>query len=371
MMSAMKPLLAAVTLLVLAAAGAPPTGAQTAPVSPAGPAGPAGLAGQTAVEPRTTLDIYFIDVEGGQSTLIVTPAGQSLLIDAGFVGEDYRDSKRIVFAARAARVKQLDYLLITHFHGDHIGAAPEIARRLPVKTFVDYGEPFEKTDTWATEPFVDYKRARDRGQELHPAPGDRLMLEGVETEVVSAGGKLLTTPLSGASGAGQPNPACATLGGLHSEAKENERSLGIRVKFGKFTFLDLGDLSGRPLAALACPNNLLGHADVYLVPHHGNEDTAIPAVLAAVTPRVAILNHGPNKGGDTDAFAALRGSPGIEDTWQLHKSLRSGVQNFPDAFIANLEAEERDRGDYIKLSADESGSFTITNARTRVTKSYK
>jgi competence protein ComEC len=359
----MRLLIATVTILALGVSGLSSSPGAQAPITPQ--AAP-------VVEPRTTLDIYFIDVEGGQSTLMVTPAGQSLLIDAGFAGNDYRDSKRIVAAARAARIKGLDYLLITHFHGDHVGDAREIARRLPVKTFVDYGEPFEKGDAWATEPFVEYKRVRDRGQQLHPAPGDRLALDGVEAEVVSTGGTLLTKALSETSGAGQANPACAALGTLHSEAKENERSLGIRVKFGKFTFLDLGDLSGTKLAALACPTNLVGHADVYLVPHHGNEDTAIPAVYAAVTPRVAILNHSGTKGGDPDAFAALRGSPGIEDTWQLHRSVHAGAQNFSNDFIANLDAEEEhDRGDWIKLSANEDGSFTITNARTRVTKSYK
>jgi beta-lactamase superfamily II metal-dependent hydrolase len=370
----MKPLILVVAIWLIAAAGAPSSsGAQTAPAVPAAPAVPGGQAGPgvpagpAVVEPRTTLDIYFIDVEGGQATLIVTPAGQSLLIDAGFAGYDYRDSKRIVAAARNARINRLDYLLVTHLHGDHIGDTREINRRLPVKTFVDYGEPFEKDDPWATEPFVEYKRTRERGLQMHPAPGERLALDDVEVEVVSAGGMLT----SGLAGTGQANPACASLGQLYSDARENERSLGIRVKFGTFTFLDLGDLSGRKLAALACPNNLLGHADVYLVPHHTNQDTAIPAVLAAVTPRVAILNHSPDKGGDPEGFAVLRGSPGLEDAWQLHKSLRPGVQNFPDAFIVNLEKDDRDRGDWIKLSAEESGGFTITNVRTRVTKSYK
>jgi competence protein ComEC len=360
MMSPMNFLGAALTILVLAAAGAPSTGAQTAPASPLG---------QAAVEPRTTLDIYFIDVEGGQSTLIATPAGQTLLIDAGFARPDNRDTERIRAAARAAGISRLDYLLVTHFHGDHLGGVPEIARRLPVKTFVDNGDLVE-TEAFAADPFAAYKPVRERGQQLHPAPGDRLPLQGVEVDVVSAGGVLLKKALPGA---GQANPACATLRPVRSDSVENERSLGIRLKFGRFTFLDLGDLSGNKLAALACPNNLVGHADVYLVPHHGNEDSSIPAVVAAVSPRVAILNNGVMKGGDADAFASLRGARGVEDTWQLHKTRRSDAQNFPDAFIANLNLDdgEKDLGAWIKVSADAGGSFTVTNGRTGVTKSYK
>jgi competence protein ComEC len=344
----MKQLMAAGALLTLAAVGASlSAGAMTA----------------------KTLDIYFIDVEGGQSTLIVTASGQSMLIDAGWAGFGNRDPERIMAAARAAQVDRLDYLLITHFHADHAGGAPEVARRLPVRTFVDYGEPIEK-DAFATEPFAAYTPVRGRGQQLHPRPGDRLPFDGVEVEVVSAGGLLLAEPLAGTPGAGQANPACAALAPQAINATENGRSLGVRLKFGRFTFLDLGDLPGKNLAALACPLNLVGHADVYLVPHHGNEDTAIPAVIAAVTPRVAILNNGALKGADADAFTALRGASGI-DTWQLHKTRHSDARNFPDAFIANLEDGEKDTGAGIKVSADDSGGFTVTNARTGMTRSYQ
>ncbi len=189
--------------------------------------------------------------------------------------------------------------------------------------------------------------------------------------MLSAGGRLATTALSGAPGAGQANPACAALGTLTDPPTENPRSLGIRMKFGKFTFLDLGDLPGKNLAALACPTNLIGHVDLYLVPHHGNEDSAIPAVIAAVTPRVAILNNGKFKGGDADAFSALRGQKGIEDTWQLHKTSHSDAANFPDEFIANLDDGPADAGAWIKVSAEESGSFTVTNGRTGLTRTYR
>jgi len=322
----------------------------------------------SGVQAASTLDIYFIDVEGGQSTLVATPAGQSLLIDTGYAGFDNRDPNRIVAAARAAGVKRLDYLLITHFHGDHAGGAAEVARRLPVATFVDYGEPIEKSE-FSQAPFAAYAVARARGASLHPKPSDRLPLTGVDVEVLSAGGALLTGPTQRT--AGVRNAACATLGKVPETEGENPRSIGIRIKFGSFTFLDLGDLPGANLAALACPNNLLGHADVYLVPHHGNKDTAIPAVMAAVSARVAILNNGATKGGDPAAFRTLHETAGLEGVWQLHRSLNKGAANYPEAFIANLEEGPKDGGAWIKVSAQTSGAFSVTNGRTDATTSFK
>jgi competence protein ComEC len=316
----------------------------------------------------STLDIYFIDVEGGQSTLLVTPAGQSLLIDTGYAGFANRDPDRITAAARQANVTRLDYLLITHFHSDHAGGAAEVAKRLSVDTFVDYGEPIEKReDTQVT--FAAYASVRARGASLHPRPGDKLSLTGVDVEVLSAGGAVLARPTQRT--AGVRNPACATLGTQPELGGENPRSIGVRITFGRFTFLDLGDLPGANLAALACPNNLLGHADVYLVPHHGNKDTAIPAVIAAVSPRVAIFNNGATKGGDPAAFRTLRGATGLEGVWQLHRSKNDGAANYPDAFIANLEDGSRDGGAWIKVSAEATGAFSVTNGRTGATTSFK
>jgi competence protein ComEC len=326
--------------------------------------------GGAAVRAARTLDIYFIDVEGGQSTLIVAPTGQAMLVDAGWSGSGNRDADRILAAARDAHVERLETLLVTHFHEDHAGGIPEVAKRLPVAAYLDYGEPVE-TGEFATKPFTAYAAVRAGGVVRHPKPGDHLALgppKGVELDVVSAGGALVSRAIKGASGT--PNPACATLAEQPVDPTENQRSLGVRLTFGRFTFLDLGDLSGVNLAALACPVNLLGHAAAYLVPHHGNSDSAIPAVVAAVTPRVAVLNNGVTKGGGPSGFAVLHAAAGIEDVWQLHRSKNDGAANYPDPFIANLEEGDKDAGAWIKLSADTSGSFTVTNGRTGVTRSY-
>jgi len=308
------------------------------------------------------LDIYFIDVEGGQSTLVATPAGESFLIDAGYAGFNRRDPERIVAAARAAGITRIDYLLVTHFHGDHAGGVPELAKRLPIRVFVDHDSTVPGDRNAA--PVVDaYAPIRAFGRHIVPKPGDRLPLTGVEVRVVSSGGDTIRTAVSGD---GEPNRACEASAREPGEPLENPRSTGVILRYGKFRFVDLGDLTGKPLFAVFCPDNLLGHADVYLVPHHGGADAVAPWTFA-LQPRVAILNNGENKGGAPEAFTALRQARGIEDVWQLHESRASGAQNFADARVANLDETT---AHWIKVSAFEDGSFAVTNGRTGEVKRY-
>ena len=325
-----------------------------------------------------TLDIYFIDVEGGQSTLIVTPSGQSLLVDTGFPGREgvfqaqpgdphqARDANRIAAAVRDGRVKMIDFLLITHFHGDHDGGAPELAALVPIRTFIDHGTvpaEAEQTSRGTLDAFQRYAAVRAKGRHIEPKPGDRLPLTGVAATVVSSAGATLTRALEGA---GRANAPCGAPRSPQ-EPHENPRSTGIVLQFGRFRFIDLGDLTGAPLYALFCPNDLLGPADVYLLPHHGGSDAADPAVFGASPPRVAVVNNGATKGGASDTFAALHRMQGIEDVWQLHRSRNEGAQNFADDRIANLDETT---SYWIKLSAKEDGSFTVTNARAGATRNY-
>ena len=313
-----------------------------------------------------TLDIVFIDVEGGQSTLIVTPAGQSLLIDAGYAGRGGRDPARILAAAREARIDHIDYLLITHFHPDHVGGVPELAAMIPIGTFIDYGEPMG-TDRMATGAFRNYEAVRSQHPHLQPKPGDRLPLKpegGVEADIISAAGVLLSKPLPGG---GQKNAACATLEDQPDDGTENFRSIGVRLRFGAFRFVDLGDLSGNTLGAIACPKNLLGEASVYLVAHHGNYDSNVPAVLAALRPRVAILNNGATKGGAPESFATLHQQLGL-DLWQLHASTNQHAENSEDSFVANVDQGET--GYSIRLTANDDGSFLLINGRNGFSKEY-
>jgi beta-lactamase superfamily II metal-dependent hydrolase len=326
---------------------------------------------RAVVVPEDTLDIYFIDVEGGQSTLVVTPAGQSLLIDAGFAGFENRDPLRIRAAMRAAGLTQIDFLLITHFHWDHDGGVPELARRVPIRTFIDHGD-LERTpearagSAWAVtlDRYNAYRSVRAGHPHLTPEPGDRLPLRGVDVTVVSADRATIAEPLPGA---GQVTPGCDPAAPDAADPFENPRSTGFLLRFGRFRFLNLGDLSGAPLFSLVCPRSLIGAVDVYLVPHHGGRDATYPATFAALRPRVAIVNNGATKGGAPETFINLQRAPGLEAAWQLHTSMNEGAVNLPESQSANLDEST---AHWIKVSASEDGSFTVTNARTGGTTSF-
>jgi competence protein ComEC len=316
-----------------------------------------------------TLEIYFIDVEGGQSTLVVTAAGESLLVDAGYAGrENGRDPNRIMAAARDAGIERIDYLLVTHFHPDHAGGVPELASMIPIGTFIDYGGPLGTpfgADRMTVRTFGAYEAVRGQAHHLQPQPGERLPLKGVQADIVSAGGVVLSQPLPGA---GKQNDACSTVEDQGPDGTEYYRSMGVMLQFGAFRFLDPGDLSGNTLASLVCPRNLPGQVSAYLIAHHGDYDSNLPAVYEALRPRVAIMNNGAIKGGSPDAFRTLYGIRDLTDLWQLHASRNEGAQNAPADFIANIDGA--DDGYWVKLSANDDGSFRVINGRTGFAKAY-
>ncbi len=324
-----------------------------------------------------TLDLYFIDVEGGQSTLLVTPKGESLLIDAGWAGDggqgskpgepsQSRDANRIVAAARDAGINQIDYALITHFHPDHDGGVTELAQLMPIRHFIDHGSlpPEAQKDAGLKASFEAYLDVRNKVQHIEPRPGDRLPLKEIDALIVSSAASTIAKPLSGA---GESNAACGRSPLPPGDPIENPRSTGILVTFGKFRFLDVGDLSGQPLFDLACPKDLIGSVDIYLVAHHGGADAADPATFAAFKPRVAIMNNGLKKGGALATYLSLHHVQGLEDVWQLHRSESAGDANFAADRIAN---PDESTAHWIKLSATEDGSFRVLNGRTGVWKSY-
>jgi competence protein ComEC len=329
-------------------------------LAPRAAAGPLGLFGGKALE------IYFVDVEGGQATLIVSPSGQSLLIDTGWRGFDGRDADRIAQAAKAAKVKQIDYLLITHYHRDHVGGVPALADRMKILNFMDHGPNTE--DAKATrEDYSDYVKTLQRGEHVVLKPGDKVPIKGLTVNVLTANGEHIQTPLEGA---GQPNSFCAASPQREPDPSENGRSLAVLITFEKFRFLDPGDLTWNRELELMCPNNPIGNVDVLLVAHHGEGSSSPPALVDAVHPRVAIMNNGARKGGSPEAWQTVKDSPGLEDLWQLHYALDGGKEhNVADPFIANVD--EYCTGQYIKLTAEGNGSFTVWNQRNKFEKIYK
>jgi competence protein ComEC len=317
---------------------------------------------------KNALRIYFVDVEGGQATLFVTSANESLLIDTGWPGHGGRDADRIVAAAKNAGINKIDYVLITHFHADHVGGLPQLAAKIPINAFIDHGDNRESTDAETVKGWNAYQQllASKKYKRITLKPGDRLPVKGLNGLVVSADGVLIDHPLPGA---GEENAACKDAQNYPADQTENARSLGSVITFGKFRILDLGDLTSDKEMGLVCPQNKLGKIDIYIVSHHGWNQSGSPAFLNAIAPRVAIMDNGAKKGGTPSTWDIIEKSPNLENLWQLHYSDEGGAaHNAPAEFIANIQGP--DAGKYLKLTAWPDGKFEVFNSRTQQTKQY-
>jgi competence protein ComEC len=355
-----------------------------------------------------TLDIYVVDTEGGKATLFVSPSGESLLIDAGNPGG--RDTDRIMAVVADAGLKQIDYLLLTHYHVDHVGGVQELAKRIPIKHFLDHGPSVE-----AHEQVAGFQQAYAElyGKASHTVvkAGDPVPIAGLDWRIVTSAGKAITSPLPGG---GKPNPYCAEFMPRENlRDPENGQSVGSVVTFGKFRTIDLGDLLWNNEGDLMCPTNPIGTVDLYLVSHHGTDPSGSTALVHALAPRVAIMQNGTRKGGTVQTLQTLHTSPGLEDIWQLHWAYNGGIEQNPSGlFIANIDDPETlaevittppgasrgmgpggappagsppggapgsagGRGGHtgpanlIKVSAQADGSFTVTNTRNQFTKTYR
>ena len=329
-----------------------------------------------------TLEIYVIDVEGGEATLFVTPAGESMLVDTGWPGFGGRDADRIAAAAADAGVTRIDHLVVTHFHGDHMGGAAQLAERLPIRNFIDHGETVDREERRRAA-FEVYADLREEGAHRVVRPGDRLPVGGLDVVIIAAGGAVLDAPLDGA---GEANPHCEgfTFHGEEITSRygnaEDDQSISALVGFGAFRAVIMGDLNWNLEHPLMCPDNKVGTVDLYLVSHHGSETSGSEALVRAIAPRAAVMNNGPRKGGAAQTFEILQATDSLADLWQNHYSIPGGeARNRPERFIANLEegtplADGRTAhmgpAHWIRVSARRDGSFTVTNSRNGFSRSY-
>ena len=314
------------------------------------------------------LQIYFVDVEGGQATLFVSPEGKSLLIDTGWPDNNGRDADRIVAAAKLAGIQQIDSVLLTHYHMDHAGGITQLAAKIPIHTVVDHGENRDPKDAATEGVWEDYQKlmAKEKLNHIIAKPGDTLPLEGLEARVISSDGELIEKPLNG----GGKNAACDSSEKRPADQSENGRSLGVLLTFGKLRILDLGDLTSDKEAQLVCPVNKLGAIDIFVVSHHGSVSSNSREFLNSIAPRVAIMDNGASKGGAPSAWEAVEKSPRLEDLWQLHYANEGGSEhNVAPSFIANISGP--DTGNYVKLTAWPDGNFEVFNSRTKQTKRYE
>ena len=314
-----------------------------------------------------SLEIYAIDVEGGQATLIVTPDKQSLLIDTGWPGFEGRDADRIVAAAKLAGIPRINYVLITHYHSDHVGGIFQLADRIPIDTFVDHGPNLQDAAA-PRKDYANYVKLAARGRHVVLKPSDTLPLQGITVVALTSAGEHITSSLPGG---GKENQYCGSDAEPPVDLGENARSLGVLLSYGKFRFIDFGDLTRKKELEFFCPKNLVGSVDVFLVSHHGLSESNSKAMVWALHPRVAILDNGPKHGGHPVAWQIVHDSPGLPDIWQLHYSVAAEKDhNAPKAFIANPH-ESEDPGHYIKVTAQSNGTFTVLNSRNAYTKTYK
>jgi beta-lactamase superfamily II metal-dependent hydrolase len=330
------------------------------------------------------LNLYWIDVEGGASTLVVSPSGESLLIDTGWAEGD-RDAKRIYAMTQTAGVKKIDFLVMSHFHADHAGGLSALSKMIPIGRFYDRGDAIEPEN----RQWLDRYRAVSAGKRTVVKPGDTIPIQGVQVVIVSSNQEVLASPING----GGPNPLCADAEQKASAGPENGRGVGVLLTFGKFKYLNLIDLDWQKEMELACPVNKLGKVTLYQTGRHGSFDGAgAPALLGAIQPQVVVVNNGPRKGlGQVDAnvksdnppgkaiapyeknaYLRLAKLPGIEGIWQEHLSLLDPDprHNTAPDMIANLEDSTNCKGNWIQASVARDGKFTLTNGRNGFSKTY-
>lgn len=339
--------------------------AGAAPASTAGGAAVAG-SGSVASDPLPPasgkLRIYWVDTEGGASTIIAAPDGSIIVVDVGFSSRDAQRAFAILDAELHAT--KIDALIVTHYHIDHVGGVPTLASMVPVSHFYDHGDAIESGSH--INAYMDLVGQNAAARSV-VKPGDALKFGSLRLTFVTSAEQVIDPPLPSAvqnEGCGDPISKSQLAGA------ENPESVGFLAQFGSFDFLDLGDFTWNVEQKLACPVNRVGLVDLYQVSHHGMDLSSSPQLVYSIKPLVALMNNGAAKGGAAATFELLQASPGLQDLWSLHRvSANDDAHNAQEALTANLAGQDQAYGLSATVEAD--GTFTITNARTNMSRGYK
>ena len=358
-----------------------------------------------ALAAEGTLKVVSIDVEGGGGTLFVTPEGKSLLIDTGWPSgygllpspDGAKNSAdRIVAAAKKLGVTKIDYLIITHYHMDHVGGVVDLAARMPIDTFIDHGPNAEHLPPGVKDdpqlpggaPDVLYPKylALTKGHKhIVAKPGQVIQIGSMTDTIVASDGVTMSKPLPGA---GAPNPACDTAVSKSEKpdgGEENTRSVASLLSFGKVKIAMFGDLSWKKERELSCPNGKLGHVNLLIVTQHGSNISSNPASIADMHPDVAVMGSGGKKGGDEEAIKTIKASPGLMGFWQTHENYAHPEWDGDKEMIANLNppasavaaqakslfSAPPDQGHAIHAEITPDGKITMTNDRNGFSKTYQ
>jgi competence protein ComEC len=313
-----------------------------------------------------TLEIYWIDTEGGAATLLVTPEGPLVLVDAGNPGD--RDADRIAAVVEGMLGRDtIDVVIITHYHGDHVGGVPDLVERVAVDAFWDHGDVVAPCGGSCADQWNAYLAAAD-GKRTTLEPGDVHEVGGLALHIVASHGALIDAPV----GAGLPNPACDGAPTMPENYDENGQSVGFVARFGAFDFLDLGDLYWFEEAMLACPTDLLGPIDLYQTTHHGLDSSGAVQMVHGIEPTVVVMNNGPHKGGAPESHDTIASAPSMPDLWQVHRALDTDDAHNTEAdLIANPGENAADEGHWLRATIEgPTGMITLHNPRNGVERSY-